>query len=51
MAALHHLDVGSADKDLEIYAAFACRADISVLKMEEACTSKLLATLLTYTIY
>jgi hypothetical protein len=51
MAALHRVDVGSADKDLEIYAAFIHRADTSILKMEEACTSKLLATLLTYTIW
>jgi hypothetical protein len=51
MEALHHVDVGSADKDLEIYAAFVCRADTSILNMEEACISKLLATLLTYAIW
>jgi hypothetical protein len=33
MAALHHVDVGSAAEVLKVYAAFICRADTSVLKM------------------
>lgn len=51
MAALHHVEVGSADKDVKIYAAFICGADTLILKMEEACTFKLLVNLLTYAIW
>lgn len=51
MVALHHVEVGSADKDVEIYAAFIYKGDTSILNMEEACTSKLLVTLLTYAIW